>query len=52
MSKTFKQTDVAAHNKLDSLWIIIDGDVYDVTKFQDDHPGSCCRICTDFTVAC
>jgi cytochrome b involved in lipid metabolism len=39
MSKTFTQADVAAHNKGDSLWIVVDGDVYDVTKFQEDHPG-------------
>lgn len=39
MSKTFTQSDVASHNKPDSLWIVVDGDVYDLTKFQDDHPG-------------
>jgi len=39
MSKTFSQSDVASHNKSDSLWIVVDGDVYDLTKFQDDHPG-------------
>ena len=39
MSKTFSQSDVSSHNKPDSLFIVIDGDVYDVTKFQDDHPG-------------
>ncbi|PNY24870.1 Acyl-CoA dehydrogenase [Tolypocladium capitatum] len=39
MSKTFTTSDVASHNKPDSLYIIVDGDVYDVTKFQDDHPG-------------
>ena len=39
MSKTFSQGDVASHNKPGSLWIVIDGDVYDLTKFQDDHPG-------------
>ncbi|KAH8880325.1 acyl-CoA dehydrogenase NM domain-like protein [Thozetella sp. PMI_491] len=39
MSKTFTQSDIASHSKPDSLWIVIDGDVYDVTKFQDDHPG-------------
>ncbi|KAK0649373.1 acyl-CoA dehydrogenase/oxidase [Cercophora newfieldiana] len=39
MSKTFSQADVASHNKADSLWIVVDGDVYDLTKFQDDHPG-------------
>ncbi|KAK4098716.1 acyl-CoA dehydrogenase NM domain-like protein [Parathielavia hyrcaniae] len=39
MSKTFSQGDVASHNKPDSLWIVVDGDVYDLTKFQEDHPG-------------
>ncbi|KAH8668808.1 acyl-CoA dehydrogenase [Xylariales sp. PMI_506] len=39
MSQTFKASDVASHNKPDSLYIIVDGDVYDVTKFQDEHPG-------------
>jgi cytochrome b involved in lipid metabolism len=39
MSKTFTQSNVASHNKADSLWIVVDGDVYDLTKFQDDHPG-------------
>lgn len=41
MSKTFTQSDVASNNKSDSLWIVVDGDVYDLTKFQDDHPGMC-----------
>ncbi|KND89293.1 Acyl-CoA dehydrogenase [Tolypocladium ophioglossoides CBS 100239] len=39
MSKTFTTSDVASHNKSDSLYIIVDGDVYDLTNFQDDHPG-------------
>ncbi|KAL8376917.1 hypothetical protein RB595_007849 [Gaeumannomyces hyphopodioides] len=39
MSKTFTQSDVASHNKPNDLYIIVDGDVYDLTKFQDDHPG-------------
>ncbi|KAI1768492.1 acyl-CoA dehydrogenase NM domain-like protein [Hypoxylon sp. FL1150] len=39
MSKTFSKSDVASHNKGDSLWIIVDDDVYDLTKFQDEHPG-------------
>lgn len=40
MSKTFTTADVASHNKPDNLYIIVDGDVYDLTTFQDDHPGS------------
>lgn len=39
MSKTFSKDDVASHSKGDNLWIIVDEDVYDVTKFQDEHPG-------------
>lgn len=42
MSKTFSKDDVASHAKGDSLWIVIDEDVYDVTKFQDEHPGKSC----------
>ncbi|KAL9107823.1 MAG: hypothetical protein Q9227_007338 [Pyrenula ochraceoflavens] len=39
MSKTFSQGDVASHNKPGDLYIIVDEDVYDLTKFQDEHPG-------------
>ncbi|OAQ66169.1 acyl-CoA dehydrogenase [Pochonia chlamydosporia 170] len=39
MSKVFTTSDVASHNKGDDMFIIVDGDVYDITKFQDDHPG-------------
>ncbi|KAI3397180.1 hypothetical protein diail_11154 [Diaporthe ilicicola] len=39
MSQTFSTDDVASHNTPDSLWIIIDQSVYDVTVFQKDHPG-------------
>jgi cytochrome b involved in lipid metabolism len=39
MSKTFSAADVASHNKPEDLFIIVDDDVYDLSKFQDDHPG-------------
>jgi len=39
MSKTFAANDVATHKKADDLWVIVDEDVYDLTKFQDEHPG-------------
>ncbi|KAF2797768.1 acyl-CoA dehydrogenase NM domain-like protein [Melanomma pulvis-pyrius CBS 109.77] len=39
MSQRFSAADVASHNKADNLWLIVDEDVYDLTKFQDDHPG-------------
>lgn len=39
MSQRFSASDVASHKSPDSLWIIVDEDVYDLTKFQDEHPG-------------
>jgi cytochrome b involved in lipid metabolism len=39
MSQRFSAADVASHKTPNSLWIIVDEDVYDVTKFQDEHPG-------------
>lgn len=39
MSKTFSVADVASHKTADDLYIIVDEDVYDLTKFQDEHPG-------------
>ena len=37
--KTFTADEVSKHNKEGDLWIIIHGNVYDVSKFED-HPGS------------
>jgi cytochrome b involved in lipid metabolism len=35
----FRGEDVAAHDKLDDLWICIHGIIYDVTLYAPDHPG-------------
>lgn len=35
----FSFVDVSTHNTNDSLWIIANGNVYDVTTFSDEHPG-------------
>ena len=40
MSRSFSASDVATHKKPDDLWIIVDEDVYDMTKFQTEHPGN------------
>ncbi|RMZ72276.1 acyl- dehydrogenase [Pyrenophora seminiperda CCB06] len=31
--------DVASHKTASDLWIIVDEDVYDLTNFQEEHPG-------------
>ncbi len=37
--KTFTSTDVATHNKPQDCYLIIHGNVYNVTNFLDQHPG-------------
>ncbi|MCJ1405950.1 hypothetical protein MMC19_000015 [Ptychographa xylographoides] len=40
MSKSISQSEVQAHNDIEKgLYIIIDGAVYDMTGFVDEHPG-------------
>lgn len=38
-SQTLSRAEVAKHNTEDSLWCIIDHNVYDLTDFVDAHPG-------------
>lgn len=38
-SGAYSAADVAKHNKKDDCWVIINGQVLDVTKFLPDHPG-------------
>jgi nitrate reductase (NAD(P)H) len=37
--RQFNAREVALHNKKDDMWVIIDGNVYDVTSFLPRHPG-------------
>ena len=40
MSQAFTPADVASHNSPEKgMYIIVDSNVYDVTKFIDEHPG-------------
>ncbi|KAJ7066020.1 acyl-CoA dehydrogenase/oxidase [Mycena amicta] len=38
-NKQFTRDEVAQHDKDDDLWVIINGNVYDVSKFAVLHPG-------------
>ncbi|KAG6865909.1 hypothetical protein C0991_010742 [Blastosporella zonata] len=37
--KSYSRDEIAKHNKEGDLWIIIDGNVYDISRFKDMHPG-------------
>ncbi|ELR06271.1 hypothetical protein VC83_05029 [Pseudogymnoascus destructans] len=39
MAKVFDAAEVAKHNTSESCWVILYGDVYDVTGFIPEHPG-------------
>ena len=36
---TLTEAEVSAHNSAESCYVTLDGKVYDVTDFLDDHPG-------------
>ena len=36
---TYSLAEVARHNRPSDLWLVIDGDVYDLTDFAEMHPG-------------
>ncbi|KAG6334051.1 hypothetical protein ID866_5039 [Astraeus odoratus] len=38
-SREFTAAEVAKHNKKNDVWVIVDGQVLDVTSFLPDHPG-------------
>ncbi|KAK6526929.1 hypothetical protein TWF281_010125 [Arthrobotrys megalospora] len=38
-TKEYSYADVAAHDTKESLYVVIDDKVYDVSQFVDEHPG-------------
>ncbi|KAI0068670.1 cytochrome b5 [Artomyces pyxidatus] len=38
-SKTVNLTELREHTSKDDIWVLINGKVYDVSKFIDEHPG-------------
>lgn len=39
MTKVYTLSEVEVHNSSKDCWLIIDGKVYDVTNFLEEHPG-------------
>lgn len=44
--KEYTLEEVAKHNKDEDCWVIVNGQVLDVTEFMDDHPGGRMAIMT------
>ncbi|PRD34309.1 UNVERIFIED_CONTAM: Cyt-b5 [Trichonephila clavipes] len=38
-TKTYTLEEISEHQDRKSAWILIHGNVYDVTKFLEEHPG-------------
>ncbi|KAI0030292.1 fumarate reductase [Vararia minispora EC-137] len=38
-ARVFTMADVGKHNKKEDCWVVVDGQVLDVTSFLPDHPG-------------
>lgn len=38
-TKVYTIQEVQKHNSTDDLWIVYNGQVYDVTSYLDEHPG-------------
>jgi cytochrome b involved in lipid metabolism len=43
-AKSYSKSTVAKHNKASNCWTIVDGKVYNLTKFVAKHPGGRKRI--------
>ncbi|KAI9091944.1 hypothetical protein K1719_027879 [Acacia pycnantha] len=39
ISKLYTMQEASQHNTKDDCWVVIDGKVYDVSSYLDDHPG-------------
>jgi L-lactate dehydrogenase (cytochrome) len=39
MPKSVEYSELAKHGSADDLWIAVNGEVYDMTEFAQEHPG-------------
>ncbi|KAN0113423.1 Acyl-CoA dehydrogenase/oxidase, N-terminal and middle domain containing protein [Russula decolorans] len=51
MSKEFKELMREEHNENGDLWVIIDVNVYDISRFADLHPGGRRSVLVDSAIA-
>lgn len=40
----YSMEEIKQHNKPDDLWMVVDGNVYDLTKYLDYHPGGAKKL--------
>ncbi|KAI8371968.1 cytochrome b5-like heme/steroid binding domain-containing protein [Choanephora cucurbitarum] len=38
-AQLYTYEEIAKHDNRKDLWMVINGKVYDITTFQDEHPG-------------
>ncbi|CAI9096438.1 OLC1v1032591C1 [Oldenlandia corymbosa var. corymbosa] len=39
LSEIYTMEEAALHNTKEDCWVVIDGKVYDVSAYLDEHPG-------------
>ncbi|KAG9439673.1 hypothetical protein H6P81_019838 [Aristolochia fimbriata] len=39
ITKLYSLQEVSEHNTREDCWVVVDGKVYDVTSYLDEHPG-------------
>ncbi|GMI87453.1 ARABIDOPSIS CYTOCHROME B5 ISOFORM A, cytochrome B5 isoform A [Hibiscus trionum] len=39
LTKLYTMQEASQHNTKDDCWVVIDGKVYDVSSYLDEHPG-------------
>lgn len=39
ITKLYSMGEASQHNTREDCWVVIDGKVYDVTEYLDEHPG-------------
>ncbi|KAM7484445.1 hypothetical protein LguiA_000454 [Lonicera macranthoides] len=39
LTKLYTMNEASLHNSKDDCWVVIDGKVYDVSSYLDEHPG-------------